>query len=112
MCVTVQFGCELSSGIYNVIGDDGGVIQRVRVAIQKHYERCSGIIPSFGRVLGYDLVFRPGKDADFAVPYTVDGDRAGPIRTVPRLGEATLSSDGQRLSQSIWRQYGRRDRQG
>jgi hypothetical protein len=79
----------------------------VRAAIKKHYERCEGIVPSFGRITGYDLVFKPGRDADFAVPYNIHGDRAGPLRTVPRLGEATLSSDGQRLAQSIWSEYGR-----
>jgi hypothetical protein len=78
----------------------------VKAAIKKHYAHCDGIVPSFGRIREYLLVFKPGKDADFAVPYNIDGDRAGSLRTVPRLGTATLSAGGQRLSKSIWSQHG------
>jgi hypothetical protein len=78
----------------------------VRVAIKKHYERCEGNIPSFGRITGYVLVLKPGRDGDFGLPFDVHGNRAGPLRTVPRLGEATLSVDGEKLSGSIWGRYG------
>jgi hypothetical protein len=79
----------------------------VRAAIKKHYAHCDGTIPAFGRITGYVLVVKPGRNADFGLPYDVRGNRAGPIRTVPRLGEATLSVNGEKLSQSIWSEYGR-----
>jgi len=79
----------------------------VRAAIKTHYERCEGIIASFGRIVGYVLVVKPGRNADLGLPYNIRGERAGPIRTVPRLGTASLSANGQRLSQSIWSEYGR-----
>jgi hypothetical protein len=78
----------------------------VRAAIKQHYRRCGGMIPSFGRITGYVLVMKPGKKVDFGLPYTVRGERAGPVKTVPRLGEATLTADGQELSKAIWSQYG------
>jgi hypothetical protein len=79
----------------------------VKAAIKKHYERCDGIVPSFGRITGYVLVAKPGKNSDFGLPFDVHGDRAGPIRTVYKLGSATLSVDGEILRQSIWSEYGR-----
>ena len=83
----------------------------VKNAIQAHFARCKGSVPAYGRVKGYDLVVRPGKNSDFGIPDDTHGDRSGPIRTVPRLGEASLSVDGQKLSQSIWGRHGpdRRD---
>ena len=78
----------------------------VRAAIKKHFARCDGVIPSFGRITGYLLAIRPGRNGDLGLPFDIRGERAGPIRTVPRLGEAILSSGGERLSRSIWSQYG------
>jgi hypothetical protein len=79
----------------------------VKAAIHDHYRRTGGRVPAFGQITGYSLVLKAGQDADLALPFDTRGHRVGPMRSVPRLGEATLSVDGQRLSRSIWRDYGR-----
>jgi hypothetical protein len=85
--------------------------QIVKVAIQQHYRHTDGRVPAFGKIRRYSLVVAPGKEVDLALPFDIRGKRAGPIRTVHRLGVASLSIDGEKLRQSIWNEYGinRRD---
>jgi hypothetical protein len=63
----------------------------VRAAITEHYRQRKRHVPAFGMIIGYSLALAPGiDDCDLALPYDVDGNRAGPMRAVPRLGTATL----------------------
>ena len=71
----------------------------VKAAILQHFHRTGGRSAAFGRILRYSLVIAPSKDGtDLAVPYDLEGNPAGPLRHVPRLGHASLSVDGQELS--------------
>ena len=78
----------------------------VKAAIRDHHRRTQGRVPTFGRIIRYALIVAPGDGEDLAILFDIRGNRAGPIRTVPRIGEATLCVAGQRLSRSIWGQYG------
>jgi len=62
----------------------------VKRTISDHYERQHGRIISFGEIVGYTLVTLPGYLVDFAIPFDLNGDRAGPMCAVQRLSEATL----------------------
>jgi len=84
--------------------------QIVRAAIRRHYHHTHGRVPAFGKILRYSLVLAPSEGGDLALPYDVRGKRTGTIQLVARLGQATLSVNGQKLSQSIWSEYGRDSR--
>jgi hypothetical protein len=62
----------------------------VKRTISDHYERQHGRIISFGEIVSYTLVILPGYLVDFAIPFDLNGDRAGPMCAVQRLSEATL----------------------
>ena len=62
----------------------------VKRAILDHHQTQHGRIISFGEIVGYTLVTLPGYLVDFAIPFDLNGDRAGPMCTIQRLSEATL----------------------
>ena len=62
----------------------------VKRAIQDHYRERQGWVPAFGTITGYTLVTLPGYRSDFGWPYDVEGDPAGSMRPVRRLGEPAL----------------------
>jgi hypothetical protein len=62
----------------------------VKRAILDHYETQHGRIISFGAIVSYTLVTLPGYLVDFAIPFDLNGNRAGPMCAVQRLSEATL----------------------
>jgi hypothetical protein len=63
----------------------------VQAAIIKHYRESAGFVPAFGRVTGYLLVMVAGFGAfDFGLPYDVNGEPAGPMRSIKRLPDAML----------------------
>jgi hypothetical protein len=63
----------------------------VRAAIITHYRENSGQVLAFGRVTGYVLVMVAGFGAlDFGLPFDVNGEPAGPMRSIKRLPDAML----------------------
>ena len=67
----------------------------VKSVIVEHYRDHAGYVPAFGRITGYVLVLLLGYDrVDFGLPFDVDGNRAGALREVLRLPEATLGVKG------------------
>ena len=58
--------------------------------VRDHYHENRGRVPAFGEITGYVLVTLPGYEIDFGFPYNVEGNPAGPMRPVERLGEATI----------------------
>jgi hypothetical protein len=75
----------------------------VRTAIIDHYRRRHGHVPAFGRIIGYALILAPGvADCDLALPYDLDGNRAGPMRSVRRLGNVTLTLKGKTIPSSVF----------
>jgi hypothetical protein len=65
----------------------------IKAVISRHYREQAGRVPAFGRITEYVLVTLCGYDgADFGLPFNIDGDPAGPMREIKRLGEATLGT--------------------
>ena len=62
----------------------------VKAVILDHYRENDGRVPAFGEITGYVLVTLPGYEIDFGFPYNLDGDPAGAMRPVERLGVATI----------------------
>jgi hypothetical protein len=60
-------------------------------AIRRHYRRRKGQAPTCGKIVGYALILAPGVLCDLALPYDVDGNRAGSMRAVHRLGSAMMT---------------------
>jgi hypothetical protein len=74
---------------------EGSACERDRLlkrAIQEHYREHGGHVPAFGAIAGYMAVVMAGYLLDFGLPYDLDGDQAGPMRPVERLGEAVLGT--------------------
>jgi hypothetical protein len=72
---------------------DASTDQRDRLikrAIRDHYREQRGHVPAFGAIESYTFVVMPGYLVDFGLPYHLNGDPAGPMRSVARLGEAAL----------------------
>jgi hypothetical protein len=64
----------------------------VKQAIRDHYRSQDGSVPAFGAIVGYTLVTLPGYEVDFGIPFDLNGEQAGPMRHVERLGEAVLGT--------------------
>ena len=64
----------------------------VKQAIQAHHREHGSYVPAFGAVVGYTAVVMAGYGIDFGLPYDLNGDRAGPMQPVKRLGEAGLGT--------------------
>jgi hypothetical protein len=64
----------------------------VKAAILQHYRETSGRVPAFGRIAEYLLVGLFDYDgADHGLPFNTNGDPAGSMRQIRRLG-ATLGT--------------------
>jgi hypothetical protein len=61
-------------------------------AIQDYHREHGGYVPAFGDVVGYTAVVMAGYRVDFGLPYDLNGDLAGPMQPVKRLGEAGLGT--------------------
>jgi hypothetical protein len=72
--------------------DDEQRDSAVKRAILEHYHTQNGRIPAFGAILSYTLVTLAGYKIDFGIPFDLNGNRAGPMRAVQRLSEATLGT--------------------
>jgi hypothetical protein len=57
-----------------------------------HYREHDARVPAFGAIVGYSFVAVPGYGVDYGFPYDLNGDPAGPMRPVERLGEAGLGT--------------------
>jgi hypothetical protein len=66
--------------------------RRLKRAIQEHYSERRGRVPAFGAIVGYRAVVMAGYRLDFGLLYNLDGDPAGPMQPVERLGEAVLGT--------------------
>jgi hypothetical protein len=66
--------------------------RHLKQAIQEHWREHGSYVPAFGAVVGYTAVVMPGYRVDFGLPYDLNGDRAGPMQPVKRLGEAVLAT--------------------
>jgi hypothetical protein len=64
----------------------------VKRAVCDHYLSQNGYVPAFGEIVGYTLITLPGYRADFGLLYDLNGEQAGPMRSVQRLGEALLGT--------------------
>jgi hypothetical protein len=64
----------------------------VKRAICDHYRSQNGYVSAFGEIVGYTLITIPGYRSDFGLPYNLNGEQAGPMRRVERLGEALLGT--------------------
>ena len=65
----------------------------VKSIIIGHWRENDGRVPAFGGITGYVLVFIAAYGGfDFGLPFSVAGDRAGAMRKVERLGEASLGT--------------------
>jgi hypothetical protein len=62
----------------------------IKRAIRNHYRDQRGHVPAFGTIVSYTFVVTPGYLVDFGLPYDIQGDPAGPMISVARLGEASL----------------------
>jgi hypothetical protein len=72
---------------------DTGVRDRlIKLAVRGHYSKWQGYVPAFGAIVSYTFVVMPGYLVDFGLPYDLSGDPAGPMLSVPRLGESTLGA--------------------
>jgi hypothetical protein len=73
----------------------------LRGVIVEHYRCQRAQVPAFGAITGYILVLIAGYGGfDFGLPFDMDGNRAGTMRSVSRLPEAGLDTKagGSRLS--------------
>ena len=61
-------------------------------AIREHFRDQRGSVSAFGRIVGYTAVVMAGYRFDFGHPYDVDGNPAGPMQQVGRLGAAVLGT--------------------
>jgi len=61
-------------------------------AIREHFRDQRGSVSAFGRIVGYTAVVMAGYRFDFGYPYDVDGNPAGPMQQVGRLGAAVLGT--------------------
>jgi hypothetical protein len=82
---------RVSPEIWQVSADERDRL--LKRAIQHHYCKHGGHAPSFGAIVGYTAVVMAGYRLDFGLPYDLDGDRAGPMLPVKRLGEAVLGTN-------------------
>jgi hypothetical protein len=65
----------------------------VKSIIIEHWSENGGHVPAFGGITGYVLVLIAGYGGfDFGLPFSILGDRAGAMKKVERLGEATLGT--------------------
>jgi hypothetical protein len=64
----------------------------VKRAIQVHYREHGSYVPAFGAVVGYTVIVMAGYRVDFGLPYDLNGDQAGSMQPVKRLGEAGLGT--------------------
>jgi hypothetical protein len=62
-------------------------------AIREHFSQHRGCVPAFGRIVSYTAVVMVGYRSDFGYPYDVDGNPAGPMQQVGRLGEAVFGTN-------------------
>jgi hypothetical protein len=62
----------------------------VKRAIREHYDRCRGLIPTFGTIRSYTAVKLPGYGSDLGWPYDIHGDPVGPMRPVRRVVRGAL----------------------
>jgi hypothetical protein len=76
--------------IWHACADDRDRL--VKQAIQDYHREHGGYVPAFGAVVGYTAVMMAGYRVDFGLPYDLNGDRAGPMQPVKRLGEAVLGT--------------------
>ena len=73
-----------SSGTWEASTDDRNRL--VKQVIRDHYRAHKGHVVPFGAI----LVTIPGYLVDFGYPFDTDGNSAGPMQEVKRLGEASL----------------------
>ena len=66
--------------------------RHLKRAIQEHHREHGGHVPSFGAIVGYTAVVVAGYLLDFGLPYSLDGDQAGSMQPVKRLGAAVLGT--------------------
>jgi hypothetical protein len=65
----------------------------IKATIVEHYQSQRGYVPAFGGITGYLHVCIAGYDGvDIGLPFDVCGNRAGSMRPVKRLAEATLGT--------------------
>jgi hypothetical protein len=62
-------------------------------SIREHFGQHQGCVPAFGRIVSYTAVVMAGYRFDFGYPYDVDGNPAGPMQQVERLGKAILGTN-------------------
>jgi hypothetical protein len=67
--------------------------QIIKTTTAEHWRENGGHVPAFGEITGYVLVLIAGYGGfDFALPFSITGDRAGAMQKVERLGQATLGT--------------------
>jgi hypothetical protein len=65
----------------------------IKTIIIDHWRENGGRVPAFGEITGYVLVLVAGYGGfDFGLPFSVNGDRAGAMQKIERLGVATLGT--------------------
>jgi hypothetical protein len=65
----------------------------IKTIIIDHWRENRGRVPAFGQITGYVFVLVAGySGVDFGLPFSISGDRSGPIQKVERLGVATLGT--------------------
>jgi hypothetical protein len=65
----------------------------IKGLIVDHWRETGGHVPAFGAITGYVLVSVAGYAGfDFGLPYSVNGDPAGGMHKIERLGKATLGT--------------------
>jgi hypothetical protein len=80
----------LPDQVWHVGGEERDKL--VKRAICDHCGSQNGYVRAFGEIVGYTLITLPGYWVDFGLPYDLDGNPAGPMRSVQRLGEAVLGT--------------------
>jgi hypothetical protein len=65
----------------------------IKTIVIDHWRENGGRVPAFGEITGYVLVLVAGYGVfDFGLPFSVNGDRAGAMQKIERLGVATLGT--------------------
>jgi hypothetical protein len=64
----------------------------IKRAIRDHYRDQGRHVPAFGSIVSYTFVVMAGYLVDFGLPYDIQGDPAGPMLSVARLGEGSLGT--------------------
>ncbi len=83
----------------------------VKAAIFGHHRQQQGRVPAFGKIVGYALILAPGVHCDLALTYDIEGNRAGPMRAVHRVGSVTLTVRGKTVPGSLVKHYGAHNRE-